>query len=72
MYRSTSFLVLDGGALGLLSEVDDHQGTGATTVRVTFQYHPRRILQAISALEDDEQLLGCCGMADVPDLVHVS
>lgn len=54
--------------VGLWSRFDDHQCTVATIVRMTVQPYPRGVLQAISALEDGEQLQGCCEMTGISDV----
>lgn len=46
--------MLDGGDLSLLSRVDKHQGIRATIVKITVQPRQEKVLQVISALEDDE------------------
>lgn len=46
-------IILDGGAdLDLYSKVDSHQAIQATTVRMTVQQNPQKILQPIKALDD--------------------
>lgn len=44
-------------------------GIVATTMRVTVQPRPQELLQAIGALYDDYQPLGCCRMTAVPNPV---